>query len=111
MSVVWEPPLEDRRAGERRGADRRNLSVQAQECRRCCALAGAVFIGVQSGFAHFPDVCLFRSPSGRPICVPVHEVTPLRILSEIRRITTNRLADEARPNSRMGLLTAMQGEI
>jgi hypothetical protein len=84
--------------------DRRGLSPQAQECLRCCTLAGATFVGIQPGY-QLPDVCLFRSPLGLPLSVPVKDVTPLRILLEIahsQQSTLNRADRKVAHNSRAG---------
>jgi hypothetical protein len=76
QTISQQRSTHDRRSGH----DRRNLSLAEAECLRCCRLAGAMFIGIQHGFAHVPDQCLFQAgPKCTTLAVPVAQLTPLAI--------------------------------
>jgi len=58
-------------------------------CTTICNLAGVRFVGIQKGFDIRPDFCLFSSPLGSTLSVPVNEMCVSRILEAIRKSNTS----------------------
>lgn len=48
-------------------------------CRWACRIASVTFVGLQSGFGKTPDVCLFKSPRGSTLSVPIYKAYPFYI--------------------------------
>jgi hypothetical protein len=68
----------------RTGWERRGISAEEANCVQACRFAGAVFQGIQPGFAHIPAQCLFAaSKDSTTLCLPADSITPLAIKNRL----------------------------
>jgi hypothetical protein len=76
--------LRDRGPDRRSGFDRRLINEMEADCIHACRLAGAIFVGIQTGFADHPSLCLFQQDrQSTTLALAVHQVTPLRIIERL----------------------------